>query len=239
MNADGPAPTSALAARRPIRVTASAADGAYRFVIDATDAPDLAEWAAQTLAPLLAKWYPKLVAWLPGEGWCAPSRVALRFRGDMGGTPAFASGGIVNLNAVWFRRERSGEGTGAVIHELLHVVQDYGRAKGGDGEPVPGWLTEGIADYIRWFRYEPEKQGAAITARNVAGARCDGSYRVTANFLDWVSRTYDPELVQSLNASARGGRYREALWRQRTGKPLEALGDEWHRANARRLGMEN
>ena len=34
------------------------------------------------------------------------------------------------------------EDTGMVIHELTHIIQNY-------PSPDPGWVTEGIADYIR------------------------------------------------------------------------------------------
>lgn len=237
VDARGAAPTTALPAFHAVRKTAVSADGAYRFVIDATEAPDLAEWSERTLAPLLVEWYPKIVGWLPSDGWRAPSRIALRFREGMGGTPASASGQGVNLNAAWFRKERAGEGLGAVVHELVHVVQGYGQAR-LKGERVPGWLVEGTADYIRWFRYEPEKHGADITVRSLATARYDGSYRVSANFLNWASQSYDRELVRALNAAAREGRYSESLWEQRTGKTLAVLGDEWRSANAIRLSAE-
>ena len=42
---------------------------------------------------------------------------------------------------------------GILIHELTHVIQPY---SGG----VPDWLSEGIADYTRWVRYEPHNWGS-------------------------------------------------------------------------------
>jgi hypothetical protein len=87
--------------------------------------------------------------------------------------------------------------------------------------------VEAIADYIRWFLYEPETRGAEITAKNVARARYDASYRVSGNFLNWVSKTYDKELVRKLNAAAREGKYSEDLWKEYTGHTVGELGDEW------------
>ena len=54
------------------------------------------------------------------------------------------------------RRQGWNEAVGSVIHEEVHVVQQYGygRRRGGTSNPV--WLVEGVADYIRWFKYEPE-----------------------------------------------------------------------------------
>jgi hypothetical protein len=229
IDANGPALTSRVAPVKRIRSAFTAADGAFRFVIDSTDAPDLTEWADQALKPVVQTWYPELVALLASDGYQAPAEVVLRFRNDMGGTPASAGGRGVNLNAEWFRREQEREALGCVVHELVHVVQSYGRAKRSDPRfaPVPGWLVEGIADYIRWFLYEPEKRGAEITGRRLASVRYDGSYRVTANFLDWVTRTHDKQLIGKLNAAAREGRYSEALWITWTGKSVQELGEEW------------
>jgi hypothetical protein len=93
--------------------------------------------------------------------------------------------------------------------------------------------VEGIADYVRWFLYEPESHGAEITGRRVARARYDASYRVSANFINWVSNTYDKELLKRLNTAAREGRYSEDLWKEWTGQALEELGAEWKEALAK------
>jgi hypothetical protein len=37
-----------------------------------------------------------------------------------------------------------------LIHELTHVIQQYPHS------PIKrGWVTEGIADYVRFFHYQP------------------------------------------------------------------------------------
>jgi hypothetical protein len=85
----------------------------------------------------------------------------------------------------------------------------------------------GYPDYIRWFLYEPETQGAEIDKRNLSQARYDGSYRVSANFLNWAVSTYDKDLVRKLNAAAREGRYSDEFWKTATGHSVEELGDQW------------
>ena len=119
--------------------------------------------------------------------------------------------------------------------ELVHVVQNYWGRRGQRATPTPGWLVEGIADYGRWFLYEPLSKGAEITKGNLARAKYDASYRVTANFLDWVSQTKDKDIVRKLNAAAREGRYSEQIWKDSTGKTVQELGDEWKKANEERL----
>ncbi len=229
IEANGPAPVSGVVAVPKVQSMFEAENGHYRFTIDATDAPDLAAWAGKELRPVVQTWYPKLVALLSSDGYQAPADITLRFREDMGGTPASASGAGVNLNAAWFRNELQREARGAVVHELVHVVQNYGRARRTNPKAVsaPGWVVEGIADYVRWFLYEPQSRGADIAKRNVDGARYDASYRVSANFLNWVTQAHDKGLVNRLNAAVREGRYDEALWVTWTGKSIGQLGEEW------------
>lgn len=221
----------------PITRSFVADGGRYHFTLDTTVAPDLTEWADQKLRPVVQDWYPKIVALLPSDGFTARTNVTIRFRNDMGGTPASAGGRFVNCNAGWFRRELQREALGSVVHELVHIVQSYGggRRGGPNGTRMPGWLVEGIPDYIRWFLYEPQTKGAEITARNLDRARHDASYRISANFLDWVTTNHDPKLVHKLNAAGRAGAYREELWKDATGKTVEELGTEWRRFHEQRL----
>jgi hypothetical protein len=225
---------------KPVTRGFDAANGAYHFTLDATIAPDLMDWADNELRPVVQEWYPKLVEMLPSEGFHAPTNITLVFRDNMGGTPASAGGSRINLNAGWFRRNLKGEARGSVVHEMVHVVQSYGRARrtNPNATRTPGWLVEGIPDYIRWFLYEPQTKGAEITQRNLARARYDASYRVTGNFLNWVTQSYAKDLVQKLNVAAREGKYTEELWKEITGKSLQALGDEWKQANERRLAAK-
>ena len=210
----------------------------YQFTFDTTIAPDLAPWVDKSLVPVVKDWYPKLVAMLPSEGFTAATNVTIRFREDMRGTPASAGGSFINCNAEWFRRELQREAVGAVVHEMVHVVQNYGWGRRGNPNATrtPGWIVEGIPDYIRWFLYEPQTKGAEITARNLARAKYDASYRITGNFIDWVVRKHDKDIVQKLNAAARAGNYKEELWKDFTGKTVQELGEEWRKEHEQRIG---
>jgi hypothetical protein len=223
----------------PRREIVEADGGAYQITIDTTETPDLTQWAHEELAPVVKQWYPKLVQMLPSEGYEAPRRVTVTFSADMRGVAATGGRGV-RCAAAWFRRQLQGEAKGAVVHELVHVVQQYGRARRTNPNPTrtPGWLVEGIADYIRWFLYEPETHGAEISRRSLSRARYDGNYRVTANFLNWVTQTYDKDLVQKLNAAAREGNYSEELWKKCTGHTVQELGDEWKASLAKKLAAE-
>jgi len=215
------------------------ADKKYEFTFDTSAAPDLTEWTHKELVPVVQEWYPKIVQLLPSEGFEAPTNVTIRFREGMRGTPASASGARINCNIDRFKKNLKGEAIGSVVHEMVHVVQQYGRARrdNPDATRTPGWLVEGIPDYIRWFLYEPQTKGAEITPRNISRAKYDASYRITGNFLNWVTQKYDKDVVVKLNAAARQGTYKEELWKDYTGKTLVELGDEWKKRHEERIAV--
>jgi hypothetical protein len=209
----------------------------YAITVDTCETPDLTDWAKQQIVPMAREWYPKLAAMLPSAGFEAPKKVSIIFSQDMDGVAA-TGGTRIQCAAKWFRENLKGEATGAVFHELVHVIQHYGRTRRDNPNVTrpPGWFTEGMADYIRWFKFEPETHGAEITRRNLSRARYDASYRITANFLNWVTEKYDRDLVPQLNAAIREGRYSDNLWKDRTGHTVQELGSEWKAALAERLG---
>jgi hypothetical protein len=221
------------------RETVETAGGTYQIVIDTSETPDLTEWAHRELAPVVREWYPKLVKILPSEGYEAPRKVSITFSANMRGVAA-TGGTRVRCAAGWFRQNLQGEAKGAVVHELGHVVQNYGLARrtNRNATRTPGWVVEGICDYIRWFLYEPQTHGADITARNIARARYDGNYRISANFIHWVTEKYDQDIVRKLNAAARAGKYNEDLWKTATGRTVQELGDEWKAEMEKKVAAE-
>ncbi len=204
----------------------TAGNGKYHFTIDTSETPDLTDWADKKLAPVVEQWYPKLVAMLPSEGFEAPAEFSIQFRQDMGGV-AYTAGTHIVCAARWYRQNLKGEAIGSIVHEMVHVVQQYGGSgrRNINRPRNPGWLVEGIPDYIRWFKYEPQTHGADI--RNPARARYDGNYRISANFLNFVTEKYDPKLIEKLNATLRQHKYTDDLWKELTGKTVQELNDEW------------
>ena len=211
-----------------------AGEAKYQITIDTTETPDLKEWAEKELAPVVKEWYPKLVKALPSPGYSAPAKVNISFSKHMRGVAA-TGGTRIRCAAEWFRKSLNGEAKGAVVHELVHVVQQYGRARreNPNANRTPGWIVEGIPDYLRWYHYEPESGGAEI--KNISRARYDASYRPTANFLNWVVNKYSKDLVVKLNAAAREGRYDESIWQKETGKTVQELGEEWNQEIQKKL----
>ncbi|MES1180410.1 MAG: basic secretory protein-like protein, partial [Verrucomicrobiota bacterium] len=199
------------------------ADGKCTITINTKQAPELKDWAENQLAPVLAEWYPQITALLPSDGYTAPDHFTITLK-PMNGV-AYTAGRNVVANSTRLAHELKGEAVGSLVHEAVHVVQQFHSRRN------PGWLVEGSADYVRWFKYEPQSHGADMTWFRKHGKNFsphyNDSYRITANFLDWVSGKYDKDIVTQMNAAMRGGKYEESLWEKYTGKPLSELGDEW------------
>ena len=205
--ADAKAPAGRL-------MTQSPDSAKYRITIDYADAPELAEWVKTKLQPTCDEWYPKLIGALPSKDYTPPGRVFIVITNNYRGVAA-TGGNHVSCSASWFKRNTGGEAPGAVVHELVHVVQQYHSRRN------PGWLVEGIADYFRWFKYEPRPTGTR--PRNPDTASYTDSYRITAGFLNYVVNKHDKEFVVKLNAAMRQGKYSSDLWKESTGKTLDEL----------------
>ncbi len=207
-------------------------DGKFTFIVDATQSPDLREWFGKKAIPAVKAWYPKIVALIAVPGYDPPSQMTLRLQegtivpGNRG-IPAYASGGNIVVSSDFLRSEEKGEAIGCVIHEIVHIAQTCDWGRGGRRGRVPSWITEGVADYIRWFLFEPESRGAII--RRPDQARYDASYRITANFFDWVVRTHEKDLPRKLTAAYVTG-YHPGLWREWTGKSVEELEADWKKS---------
>jgi hypothetical protein len=201
-------------------------DGKCEIVIDSSRAPDLDDWAQHTLAPALAEWYPKICAMLASDGYTPPARFSVRLAPGNG---VAATGGTrITANSTWLKTQIGKEAVGSLIHEEVHVIQQYGRARRSpDATDDPGWLVEGIPDYIRFYFFEPQTHGANIRPSNVDRVHYDDKYRTSANFLNFVSEKYDKEIVKKVNAVLRDGNYRASIWKDNTGKTLQELADEW------------
>lgn len=183
------------------------------FEVVVTDAPELKDWAEKT-AKVCERAYPMINEELRSEGFTPPHYIRMTLSKSYRGVAGTSRDRIVG--SVKFFKDHPDD-IGAMVHETTHVVQSYPRGN------KPGWLQEGISDYVRFFKYEPGKLGR-INART---AHYDNSYRVSAAFLAYLVEKYDNEIVLKLNAALREGRYEDNMFMRLTGKPLGELDDEW------------
>ena len=202
---------------REIAIDSDPAVSVFKYpievVVDVSDAPEMKEWAEKS-ARICEREYPLLCEDLKSDGWTPRRVIEMRLKSNYRGVAA-TSGGRITGSVKYFKSHP--DDFGAMVHETVHTIQGL---RGGDN---PGWLVEGIADYERFFKYEPGKAGPVDPDRS----HYDGSYRVTATFLNFVAEKYDKELVRKLNVHMREGNYSDGLFKDLTGKTLKELDDEW------------
>ncbi|MCX7872416.1 MAG: basic secretory family protein [Verrucomicrobiae bacterium] len=186
--------------------------------VDATETPDLKDWAFKS-GEMSAEWYPKIVKLLDSEGFKPYDTIKIRFRENMRGV-AGTSRASISVSANYVRSNTND--WGMIIHELTHIVQAYPEAQPGFSKP--GWLVEGIADYIRICCFEPNARRPRI---NPDRASYRDSYKTTAIFLEWAEKKYDKELVKKLNQPLREGKFKVEMFKDITGKTVDELWQEF------------
>jgi hypothetical protein len=191
-----------------------------QVTVDTAAAPQAAAWGRQA-KKLVEKWHPLIADLLKSEGFTPPAEVKIIFRKDKKFV-AYTNGTTITISADWIAHHP--EDYGMVIHELTHVIQRYPPSNNG-------WLVEGIADYIRFFHFEPKTRLGPIDPTRASYR--DG-YRTTARFLAWVQKRYDKDLVSKLNAALRGSRYDTSLFEKYTSKNLDQLWAEFIRSANKR-----
>jgi len=185
------------------------------FKVDVTDAPEMKDWA-ENAARICARAYPMINEELKSEGYKPPCVVTMTIKSSYRGV-AEASSHRITGSTRFFKAHP--DDVGAMVHETTHVVQNY-RGRGN-----PDWLVEGVSDYVRFFKFEPGKIGPINPER----AHYNGSYRVSAAFLAYLTNQYNKQIVLKLNSLMRQGRYKKEAFKELTGKTLEELDEEWRR----------
>jgi len=127
---------------------------------------------------------------------------------------AYTSGTSVTFSAAWFHSHP--EDIDVVTHEVMHIVQAY---TGG----APGWLTEGIADYVR-YKYGVNNGPAGWSLPTWSSSQhYTNAYRVTARFLVWLELHVRSTIVNDLNTALRNKTYTSNTWNSLTGKSVDQL----------------
>lgn len=128
---------------------------------------------------------------------------------------AATQAGRVSFSPLWFKQHP--EDLDVVTHEIMHIVQDYGHTD------APWWITEGIADYVR-YKFGVANDAAKWTLPNYkAGQKYDNGYRVTARFFVWLEKNGNADIIDDLDKNMRAHTYQDSFWKERTGKTLAEL----------------
>lgn len=189
-----------------------------KFELDLTEAPgdvQVQEWSSSAKA-LCEEWFPLICRFLATDDWTPPGAVRLVFKQEQA-APGSTSGDVIYISVKWIKAHP--DDFGMVIHELTHVIQHY-----PPSQSQPGWLVEGVADYLRYWKYEPEKPHRRL---NPAKASYRDGYGATAAFLAWTVWKYDKRIVRRLDDAMRHHRYNDAMFKETTGKDLDSLWAEF------------
>lgn len=132
---------------------------------------------------------------------------------------AATAGGIVRFSPAWFAKNPSD--IDVVTHEVMHIVQDYPSDTG------PWWITEGIADYVRFKYGVANAEGNWSLPEFDTEQKYTDSYRTTARFFHWLVIRQDKKIIRKLDDLMRQGAYSPAFWKERTGKSIDELWREY------------
>ncbi|TRX59147.1 secretory protein [Fulvivirga sp. M361] len=128
---------------------------------------------------------------------------------------AEAGGGRVRISPHWLKEHPTD--FDLVTHEVMHLVQSY------PGNSGPWWVTEGIADYVRYVNGCDNARGGWSLPDYSPEQNYDNSYRVTARFFLWIENKVSPGFVKRLDHAMRSKSYSEKIWVKLTGKNVDDL----------------
>jgi hypothetical protein len=176
--------------------------------------PGFSENTRSRMIETFFKVYPQQVALYNSK---APSRVVFVIDPAYKGVAA-ASSGIIRYSPEWFAKNP--EDLDVVTHESMHLVQSYKNFE-------PGWVTEGIADYVR-YKMGVNNAAAGWKLPDLKpGHNYDNAYRITARFFVWLEKYKKADLVAKLNRAMTRGKYKDSFWRKQTGQELPELWKEY------------
>ena len=194
--------------------------------VDYSRTPEMKE-LAEHARQLGDEMYPKVLALLADETAKLPHQFDIVFKKrtwrGMGGVTL---GARVRLNAGWLANNPASLDA-ILIHEMAHVAQHY---KWYRWFKIPGYWTEGIADYARYkLGYT---NGWRCPQCSVAFPHYTYGYACAGAFLLFVDATCGSNVVRQLNTELRRGSYSDRFFAKATGKSLDELWVEFQQSPA-------
>ena len=180
--------------------------------LNVNQVPHLKYWGFQAM-DLITIWSPRIARILDVEEY--PHNIDLTLQKSDEGI-AHADSNAITVSSHWI--EKYPEDIGLIVHEAVHVVQLY-------PEFEPGWVTEGIADYIRWHLYEKKPLEWFSVGEDEKGY--EAAYRISGGFFLWITKFKNSEFIKILNTAMKNGEYDETVFFNSTGVELAGLWQEY------------
>lgn len=187
--------------------------GKLTVKLDTSKAPECAEFAAKA-EKIAVEWYPKIHELIFEKEQTLPDKTIQITIEPMDGV-AYAQGPHIHISSAWLKK--SPNDYGMIVHELVHIVQSYN----GKGE---FWLTEGIADFVRYHHYEPGKQNWAF---NPQSSSYKQGYGIAGDFLQWLDTSKKPGVIKTLSTACHKGEYKSEMITKECGADVDALWKEY------------
>ncbi|NSL86217.1 hypothetical protein ECE50_005220 [Chitinophaga sp. Mgbs1] len=100
-------------------------------------------------------------------------------------------------------------------HEITHIIENY--------QTGPGWVTEGIADYVRHvYGLNNAAAGWALTPPN-SNSHYTKGYGDAARFFLWMEHHVKAGIVKKLHTAMHTSVYTPQFWVNETGKNVDQL----------------
>ena len=171
---------------------------------DKADEEKLKAFGARSVE-LIQEWEPKVAAVLGTAEAKRPKQLTVRFK-DMDGV-AYWDGKAITVSTRYAAKHP--DDVMLVVHELTHVLQGYRK--------IPGWMTEGLADYVRFGIAEGGKFGIRLDPLK---NKPRDSYRVTGYLILQAEKAH-PGLVKKLHLAGVSGGDVEKVWAEHCGQTID------------------
>lgn len=172
--------------------------------------------------------YPRILALLTEDPSKAPQEFDIVFKKSLKGQPATTKGKTIYVSAREFSAILSSdpaEVDGLLVHEMVHVAQQYRGMAPIYRAKAPLYWEEGMADYVRYkLGYTNGwscPQCSFMFPHYLDGYWCAGA------FLLYVDATCGADTLRKLNTQLRQGSYTDAFFEKTTGKSLDTLWSEF------------
>jgi len=169
---------------------------------------DLSAYLQNDIKPHLQTWYPKIAHALAYPDYTPLSNIELYMDPAYDGV-AYVGGGApagrITVGSAWLSENKE-DGQGMFLHEATHIVQSY------PGSPdTPGFMVEGIAD---WIRDRMTLERWQIPGPN---ATLSMGYSEGGGMLQWAQQKYDAGLIRKVNLKMHSATYNESYFKSLTG----------------------
>ena len=192
----------------------------YQLTLKNND-PKLSQEFKKNIAERFFLVYPKMLDHFNPK---ATKTVTITFSNEDTDHPAHAMNNEITVFTKFFTNNGREKDIDVIVHEGFHLVQAYKY-----NENTPGWLVEGIADYVREIYGVSNESSGWVLPKTLDdnGNKYKASYRTTARFLLWIDLKVKKGIAEILDDKCRTGTYTEAVWKKETNKTVDELWDDY------------